>query len=126
MPKRAVLLVNLGSPESTSVADVSAYLREFLGDERVIDLPAPLRWLLLEGIILRTRPKRSAHAYEEIWTKDGSPLIFVTEDNKVLKFDAASLPKATALAGHHVKVSGEVAGDTLKVASISAIPMPAK
>ena len=58
--------------------------------------------------------------------KDGSPLIFVTEDNKVLKFDAASLPKATALAGHHVKVSGEVAGDTLKVASISAIPMQAK
>ena len=75
MPKRAVLLVNLGSPGSTSVADVRRYLREFLGDERVIDLPAPLRWLLLEGIILRTRPKRSAHAYAKVWTKDGSPLI---------------------------------------------------
>ena len=75
MPKRAVLLVNLGSPDSTSVADVRRYLREFLGDERVLDLPAPMRWLLLEGIILRTRPKKSAHAYSTVWTKDGSPLI---------------------------------------------------
>ncbi|MEN9811807.1 MAG: hypothetical protein RL479_493, partial [Verrucomicrobiota bacterium] len=63
MSKRAVLLVNLGSPDSTSVPDVRRYLREFLGDERVLDVPAPLRWLLLEGIILRTRPKKSAHAY---------------------------------------------------------------
>ncbi len=79
MPKRAVLLVNLGSPESTSVPDVRRYLREFLGDERVLDLPAPLRWALLEGIILRTRPKKSAHAYEQIWTKDGSPLIVTSK-----------------------------------------------
>ncbi len=79
MPKRAVLLVNLGSPDSTSVADVRRYLREFLGDERVLDLPAPFRWLLLEGIILRTRPKKSAHAYEQIWTKDGSPLILTSQ-----------------------------------------------
>ena len=75
MPTRAILLVNLGSPNSTSVSDVRSYLREFLGDERVLDLPAPARWLLLEGIILRTRPKKSAHAYEQIWTKEGSPLI---------------------------------------------------
>ncbi len=75
MSKRAVLLVNLGSPDSPSVGDVRRYLREFLGDERVLDLPAPLRWLLLEGIILRTRPKKSAHAYSAVWTKDGSPLI---------------------------------------------------
>jgi ferrochelatase len=72
---RAVLLVNLGSPASPSVPDVRRYLREFLGDERVIDIPAPLRWLLLEGIILRTRPKKSAHAYASIWTEQGSPLI---------------------------------------------------
>jgi ferrochelatase len=75
MPKRAILLVNLGSPESTDVTDVRSYLREFLGDERVLDLPSPARWLLLEGIILRTRPKKSAHAYEQIWTQDGSPLV---------------------------------------------------
>lgn len=91
MPKRAVLLVNLGSPRSTSVPDVRDYLREFLGDERVIDLPAPFRKLLLEGIILRTRPKKSAHAYETIWTKEGSPLI-VTSQNVRRKLIAALGP----------------------------------
>ena len=75
MAKRAVLLVNLGSPDSTSVSDVRRYLREFLGDERVLDLPDAARWLLLEGIILRTRPKKSAHAYKEIWSAEGSPLV---------------------------------------------------
>ena len=75
MQKRAVLIVNLGSPDSTSVSDVRRYLREFLGDERVLDVPAPLRFLLLEGIILPTRPKRTAHAYSKVWTKDGSPLL---------------------------------------------------
>jgi ferrochelatase len=79
MSKRAILLVNLGSPASTSVRDVRRYLREFLGDERVLDLPAPFRFLLLEGIILRTRPKKSAHAYQEIWTKDGSPLVLTSQ-----------------------------------------------
>jgi ferrochelatase len=80
MPESAVLLVNLGSPDSTSVADVRRYLREFLGDERVLDLAAPLRWLLLEGIILRTRPKKSAHAYASVWTKEGSPLLKTSQD----------------------------------------------
>jgi ferrochelatase len=75
MPTRAVLLVNLGSPDSPSIHDVRRYLREFLGDKRVLDLPAPLRWLLLEGIILRTRVKKSAHAYASIWTPEGSPLV---------------------------------------------------
>src|SRR5215203_4447837 len=79
MPTRAVLLVNLGSPDSPSVPDVRRYLREFLGDERVIDLAAPLRWLLLEGMILRTRPKKSAHAYASIWSKGGSPLMVTSE-----------------------------------------------
>jgi len=75
MSKRAVLIANLGSPDSTSIPDVRRYLREFLGDERVIDLPAALRWLLLEAIILPTRPKRTAHAYSKVWTPEGSPLI---------------------------------------------------
>ena len=79
MSKRAVLLVNLGSPDSTSVPDVRRYLKEFLGDERVLDLPSAARWLLLEGIILRTRPKKSAHAYSEVWTEQGSPLIVTSK-----------------------------------------------
>jgi ferrochelatase len=79
MPKRAVLLVNLGSPDSTAVPDVRRYLREFLGDERVLDMPAPLRWLVLEGLILPTRPRRTAHAYSRIWTAEGSPLVATSE-----------------------------------------------
>jgi ferrochelatase len=80
MAKNALLLVNLGTPRSTSVDDVRTYLREFLGDPDVISLPAPLRWLLLEGIILRTRPKKSAEAYKKIWTDRGSPLLFHSRD----------------------------------------------
>src|SRR5215212_11782215 len=77
MPKRAVLLVNLGSPDSTSVPDVKRYLSEFLGDERVIDKPesAFLRSVLVNRIIIPKRAANSAHAYEQVWTKDGSPLV---------------------------------------------------
>jgi ferrochelatase len=100
MPHRAVLLVNLGSPDSTSVADVRRYLAEFLGDERVLDAPPqPLRWLLLHGIILRTRPAKSAHAYASIWTPEGSPLI-VTSRRVQQKLAAAlgpELPVALAM-----------------------------
>jgi ferrochelatase len=88
MPEQAVLLVNLGSPASTSVADVRRYLRAFLGDERVIDYPAWLRWLLLEGIILRVRPKKSAHAYAKVWTPKGPPLL-VTSEKVRAKLEAA-------------------------------------
>jgi protoporphyrin/coproporphyrin ferrochelatase len=93
MTRRAVLLVNLGSPDSPQEADVRRYLREFLGDERVIDLPPPLRWLLLEGIILRTRPKKSAHAYASIWTAEGSPLMRISESVRT-KLAAALGPEA--------------------------------
>jgi ferrochelatase len=67
--------VNLGTPASPGVADVRRYLREFLSDPRVIDLPAPSRRLLLEAVILPFRPRRSAHAYASIWTAGGSPLL---------------------------------------------------
>lgn len=69
-----VLLINLGSPEAPTAAAVRPYLREFLSDPRVLDIPGPLRWLLLNGVILRTRPARSAEAYAAVWMKDGSPL----------------------------------------------------
>jgi ferrochelatase len=79
MPKRAVLLVNLGSPDSTAVPDVSRYLREFLGDERVIDRPGePFRSLLVNQIIIPRRAKNSAHAYEQVWTAEGSPLLAIS------------------------------------------------
>lgn len=76
---KGALLVNLGSPNSTSIKDVKNYLGEFLMDERVIDMPYISRFLLVKGIILNTRPKKSAAAYKKIWWKEGSPLIVLSE-----------------------------------------------
>jgi ferrochelatase len=70
-----VLLVNLGTPEAPTVPAVRRYLAEFLSDPRVIEWPAALRWLLLHGVILRLRPRRAAHAYAQVWTTAGSPLL---------------------------------------------------
>ena len=74
------LLVNLGTPDSTSTPDVRRYLREFLSDPRVIDINAVKRWLLLNLIILPSRPRQTAHAYRKIWTARGSPLLFHGQD----------------------------------------------
>ena len=81
MSKRAVLLVNLGSPDSTAVPDVARYLEEFLGDERVIDKPdSPLlRAILVNRLIVPRRAANSAHAYEQVWTKEGSPLVVISK-----------------------------------------------
>ena len=76
---KGALLVNLGSPNSTSTKDVKSYLDEFLMDKRVIDMPYLLRALLVKGIILNTRPKKSAEAYKKIWWDEGSPLIVLSE-----------------------------------------------
>jgi len=77
--KKGVLLVNLGSPDSPTAKDVKPYLDEFLMDGRVIDVPPLLRNLLVRGIILQTRPKKSAKAYAKIWWDEGSPLIILSE-----------------------------------------------
>jgi protoporphyrin/coproporphyrin ferrochelatase len=77
--KRAVVLMNLGSPDSTEVKDVKRYLDEFLMDERVIDKPWLLRALLVKGIIVPFRAPKSAEAYKSIWTKEGSPLIVLSK-----------------------------------------------
>ena len=76
---KGVLLVNLGSPDSPDPKDVKKYLGEFLMDERVIDVPLWARILLVKGIILNTRPKASAAAYQKIWWEEGSPLIVLSE-----------------------------------------------
>ncbi|MTI88099.1 MAG: ferrochelatase [Balneolaceae bacterium] len=74
-----IFLVNLGSPDSFEPKDVKVYLEEFLMDKRVIDIPRPLRAAIVKGIILNTRPKESAEAYELIWWDEGSPLIVISE-----------------------------------------------
>ena len=76
---KGVLLVNLGSPDSTDPKDVKKYLDEFLMDPRVIDVPFLLRAFIVRGIVLNTRPKKSAAAYAKIWWKEGSPLIVLSE-----------------------------------------------
>ena len=76
---KGVLLVNLGSPESPTAKDVKPYLDEFLMDERVIDVSPILRSILVRGIILQTRPKKSAMAYAKIWWDEGSPLVVISE-----------------------------------------------
>lgn len=76
---KGALLVNLGSPNSTSVKDVKKYLDEFLMDKRVIDTPYLIRAFVVKGIILNTRPKHSAEAYKKIWWDEGSPLIVLSE-----------------------------------------------
>ena len=76
--KRAVVLMNLGSPDSTKVSDVKKYLDEFLMDERVIDKPWLFRALLVKGIIVPFRAPKSAEAYRSIWTEEGSPLLVIS------------------------------------------------
>ena len=75
----AVLLLNLGTPAAPTPAALRRYLKEFLWDRRVVDLPRLPWWLILNGIVLNTRPKKSAAKYAKIWTADGSPLKVHTE-----------------------------------------------
>jgi ferrochelatase len=70
-----VLLANLGTPDAPTTSAVRRYLAEFLWDPRVIEIPRPIWWLILNGVILRFRPRRSAEAYRKVWTDEGSPLL---------------------------------------------------
>ncbi len=79
LPCTGVLLCNLGSPDAPTPAAVRRYLAEFLWDPRVIETSRPLWWLILHGVILRIRPKKSAHAYQTVWTDKGSPLIEISK-----------------------------------------------
>ena len=94
---KGVLLVNLGSPDSTDTNDVRDYLREFLMDGRVIDLPKWFRSFLVKGIILKTRPKKSAKAYRKIWWDKGSPLIVLSEKLKEKVQKKVSIPVQLAM-----------------------------
>ncbi len=77
--RTGILLTNLGTPDAPTAKAVRRYLAEFLSDPRVIELAKPLWWIILHGIILRTRPRRSAEAYEKVWTEEGSPLLSIAK-----------------------------------------------
>lgn len=96
--KTAVLLINLGTPEAPSTPAVRRYLKEFLSDPRVVEIPRAIWWLILNVIILNIRPKKSAEKYASVWTPDGSPLKVHTDRQ------AKMLRGFLGAAGHHVLV----------------------
>ena len=79
-PRIGVLIINLGTPDAAEAGAVRRYLAEFLSDPRVVEIPQILWQPILRGIILRTRPKKSAHAYQQVWREDGSPLAAITAE----------------------------------------------
>ncbi len=82
--KTGILLVNLGTPDAPTAQAVRPYLKEFLSDPRVVEIPKPIWWLILNGIILNVRPKKSASKYARVWMKEGSPLRVYTEKQALL------------------------------------------
>jgi protoporphyrin/coproporphyrin ferrochelatase len=97
MKGTGILLLNLGSPDSSEVGDVKKYLREFLMDERVIDAPYLIRMMIVEGFVLPFRPKKSAHAYASVWTNEGPPLKVFTNDFKKEIEQLIDVPVAVAM-----------------------------
>ena len=110
MSKRAVLLVNLGSPDSASVPDVRRYLREFLMDGRVLDTPWPIRFCVVNFAILPKRPQESAHAYSTIWTKEGSPLVVISRNVQKLLQQRLAIPVELAMRYQNPSIDKAVKG----------------
>lgn len=95
----AVVLVNLGTPDAPTAPALKRYLKQFLSDPRVVEIPKPLWWLILNGIILNVRPKKSAAKYASVWMPEGSPLrVHTDRQTKLLK-------GLLGQRGHHVTVS---------------------
>jgi len=110
--RTAVLLVNLGTPDAPTPAALRRYLAEFLWDPRVVEIPRMLWWLILNGVILRTRPAKSAAKYASIWTEQGSPLLVWTVRQ------AERLQAELTARGHAVLVRPAMRYGTPSVASV--------
>jgi ferrochelatase len=126
MSKTAVLLVNLGSPASTDPVDVRRYLDQFLMDPYVIDIPAPLRALIVKGLILPTRPAKSAEAYAKIWTEDGSPLVVISERTRGALEAYMNVPVGLAMRYGEPSISAGVDALVARcgtVAEVVVVPM---
>lgn len=126
MRKKGILLVNLGTPDTPSVADVRKYLDEFLMDERVIDVNALNRTLLVKGIIVPFRGPKSAKIYKEVWTENGSPLLYYSVRSAELLQEKLGSNYIVELAMRYQNPSIESALKRLKdqrVESIKVIPL---
>jgi ferrochelatase len=121
---KGILLVNLGSPDSTAVPDVRKYLREFLMDGRVLDAPWPIRFCVVHFTILPSRPKESAHAYEKIWTPRGSPLV-VTSRNVQKKLQAlVNIPVELAMRYQNPSIESAIRKlNDAKIDNVFLIPL---
>jgi ferrochelatase len=119
MAKQGILLVNLGSPDSPKVGDVRRYLREFLMDGRVLDAPYPIRFAIVHFAILPFRPKYSAEAYHQIWTKEGSPLVVTSR--RVTAELQRRLPVPVELAMRYQNPSIPSALDKLRVQGVEEL-----
>ncbi len=120
---KGILLVNLGSPDSASVADVRRYLNEFLMDARVIDSPWLLRRLIV-GLILIRRPKQSAEAYHKIWTGEGSPLIVTSCHVQTKLQERIILPIALAMRYQNPSITNAIIGlAEQKIDEVLLIPL---
>lgn len=120
-PQIGVLLVNLGTPDAPDAPSVRRYLAQFLSDRRVVEIPQILWQPILRGIILTTRPRKSAHAYRQVWTDEGSPLAAIT------RHQADALQAAfgeTVLIAHAMRYGEPAIGpaiDALKTAGCERI-----
>jgi ferrochelatase len=121
MGKKGVLLVNLGTPDSPEVKDVRKYLDEFLMDERVIDIPAFNRTLLVKGIIVPFRSPKTSKLYKEIWDEKGSPLLYFSELQLALVKEKLGPDYHVELAMRYQSPSIESAMAKLKAAQVDSI-----
>lgn len=120
--KIGVMLVNVGTPDSTSTADVRKYLREFLMDKRVIDIPFISRWFLINFIVAPFRAPKSAKEYRKLWTDRGSPLLFHAEDLRTKLLDQLSPDQyQIEIAMRYQSPSIQTALDNLKKANVKRI-----
>ncbi len=119
--KQGVLLINLGTPDSYETADVRKYLREFLMDRRVIDIPYFRRWMLVNGIIAPTRAPKSAEIYKEVWTDEGSPLLVYGQRVKELLQQVLGNEYLVALGMRYGNPSIKEALEELRSAQVSEI-----
>lgn len=118
---RGVILINTGSPDSTQPADVGRYLTEFLMDERVIDIPAFQRSLLVKGIIVPFRKYKSAKSYAKIWTPNGSPLVVVNQRLTQKVEDASGIACETAMRYGNPSVSSALQRLKERVPTLSEV-----
>jgi ferrochelatase len=121
--KTGVLLINLGTPDSPSTADVRKYLTQFLNDPRVIDINPVGRFLLVNGIIVPFRSSKSAKLYQHIWTKEGSPLLTNSNKMKVLLQKELGEKYVVELGMRYQNPSLELALNNLKAAQVDKIIM---